>query len=903
MIRRTILLITFFIISSGIALAQTGTVEGKVTNMQGEPLIGATVVIQGTKLGANTDSEGNFSISNVPAGNNKVRCSYVGYEKKTIEVNVNANQTTSVEFSLLSISIQSRSISVVASRAKFRETPVAFSDVPKEEIALQLGSRDLPMILNQTPGVYATEQGGGAGDARINIRGFDQRNVAVMINGVPVNDMENGWVYWSNWDGLGDVTSSIQVQRGLGAGKIANPYVGGTMNIITDPAEQRPGLMFKNEIGNASFNKTTIVANTGKIGNFAASAAFVRKKGNGLADKLWTDAWAYYLGLRYNASQKHQFEFYLIGAPQMHGQRSYKQPIATFDHELAEDAGVPDDQIKSTPERGIGFNPNWGYINSGTQTDDFYWGTRNLRRSDGYLMERENYYHKPQMNLNWHWMFDETMSLTNVFYLSIGRGGGSGPYGYFPDGVDQYTSDGQLNYQGLHDYNSSDAAIDEEYSTTDRRSASILRNSVNHHFWIGYLGTLTKDITDEITFQGGLDLRYYEGAHWREVRNLLGGDYYINTSDNTIDYGANPEAAMKGLGDKIAYHNDGLVNWIGGFAQTEYKNDKTTGYLNVSLSQTGMKRIDYFRTEDMPNGRETDWENMIGYTFKGGANYNLTETLNIFANAGYYSRAPNFRNVYYYDNSKLENITNEKVMAFEVGTGYRADMFYANLDFYYTIWNDRAWYTSSYTTDPDGNRTYYNYNLSGLDAVHMGGELSFGLQPHDMLKFYGMASLGDWTWANDVEARFSPEEDPTQEFVTNVYAKDLKVGDAAQKTFALGMNLYPFEDFYFNINYKYFWDHFSNFDPARRTEPEDTEQAWEIPAYGLLDAHMNYRLPFEFSGAKFELFGHVFNLLDSKYITDADDGSDHNAATADVFVGLPIRFNIGVIIRFEPPNK
>ena len=36
-----------------------------------------------------------------------------------------------------------------------------------------------------------------------------------MINGVPQNDMENGWVYWSNWDGVGDGTSSIQVQRGL----------------------------------------------------------------------------------------------------------------------------------------------------------------------------------------------------------------------------------------------------------------------------------------------------------------------------------------------------------------------------------------------------------------------------------------------------------------------------------------------------------------------------------------------------------------------------------------------------------------------------------------------------------------------------------------------------------------
>ena len=59
-----------------------------------------------------------------------------------------------------------------------------------------------------TPGVYTTKEGGGVGDSRVYIRGFAQENITVMINGVPVNDMENGRVYWSNWNGLGDVTSA-----------------------------------------------------------------------------------------------------------------------------------------------------------------------------------------------------------------------------------------------------------------------------------------------------------------------------------------------------------------------------------------------------------------------------------------------------------------------------------------------------------------------------------------------------------------------------------------------------------------------------------------------------------------------------------------------------------------------
>ena len=93
---------------------------------------------------------------------------------------------------------------------------------------------NLPIILNSKPGVHATQQGGGDGDSRISIRGFDQRNIGVMIDGVPVNDMENGAVYWSNWFGLDAITEQIQIQRGLGATKLAMPSVGGTMNIITD---------------------------------------------------------------------------------------------------------------------------------------------------------------------------------------------------------------------------------------------------------------------------------------------------------------------------------------------------------------------------------------------------------------------------------------------------------------------------------------------------------------------------------------------------------------------------------------------------------------------------------------------------------------------------------------------
>jgi len=133
-----------------------------------------------------------------------------------------------------------KEVRVISNYGKDRKTPVAMSTVNAKQISeVYGGSAELPEVLKLTPGVYATKTGGGVGDSRINIRGFDQRNIAVTINGIPVNDMENGWVYWSNWAGLGDAVSTIQVQRGLGASKLAINSVGGTMNIITKTTDAK----------------------------------------------------------------------------------------------------------------------------------------------------------------------------------------------------------------------------------------------------------------------------------------------------------------------------------------------------------------------------------------------------------------------------------------------------------------------------------------------------------------------------------------------------------------------------------------------------------------------------------------------------------------------------------------
>ena len=193
-----------------------GVVKGVVVDASNnEKLVGAAVVLKGTTKGVSSDVSGNFSFE-VPAGKKTISIQFVGFVKKEIDVTVKDGQTTDLGSILMEAEqIGIAEVAVFASIAESRKTPVALSKLDPIQIEEKLGTQEFPEVLKSTPGVYATKQGGGFGDSRINLRGFESANIAVMINGVPMNDMEWGGVYWSNWAGLSDVTRSMQVQRGL----------------------------------------------------------------------------------------------------------------------------------------------------------------------------------------------------------------------------------------------------------------------------------------------------------------------------------------------------------------------------------------------------------------------------------------------------------------------------------------------------------------------------------------------------------------------------------------------------------------------------------------------------------------------------------------------------------------
>ena len=314
-------LIMFFaaILISGIGFAQN-TVTGTVVDSEvGSGLPGASIVVQGTSVGVSSDFDGNFSIS-AESGAVLV-ISYIGYE--SAEVSVDGANIGVIELSPAANALAGVTVFSTIDIAKDRETPVAASTLNAEEIIERVGNLELPQLLNSTPGIYSTMQG-AFGDARVRLRGFQQENIAVLINGMTVNDMENGRVYWSNWAGLSDVTSAMQVQRGLGSAKLPIPSVGGTINIVTKSTELAEGGKVSATVGNDGYLKTVMTYNTGvSDSGHAFSASFSRTAGDGYVDGTPFEGYAYFLGYGYRSTDgKNNLQFIVTGAPQVHGQRT-----------------------------------------------------------------------------------------------------------------------------------------------------------------------------------------------------------------------------------------------------------------------------------------------------------------------------------------------------------------------------------------------------------------------------------------------------------------------------------------------------------------------------------------------------------------------------------------------------
>ena len=855
-----------------------------------------------------TNDEGAYELSNLPFGNYQIMFTLPLTD--TIRVDIQLNQAKLIQNFTIRATQEVREIRVIGNLVNGQNVPVAVTKIDTKKITEELASRDLPMLLNGTAGVYATNQGGGDGDARINVRGFDQRNVGVMIDGVPVNDMENGAVYWSNWFGLDAITSQMQVQRGLGATKIAMPSIGGTINIITQGVGTKKGGSFKQEYATGNFLRSSLSYNTGMTTSgwgLTLSASY--KQGQGWVEGTPTEGFFGYTKIS-KRLDNHLITLSAFAAPQQHGQRSFFQGIQYWDANRSQNLGVQFDSTLLLNDMGIRYNQHWGYVTNEA-------GEREI------LNERRNFYNKPQITLKDFWSVNDKLAISNLAYLSIGRGGGTS---IFNSSAILRDANSNIDWDQMITENKVNSLfgtpnIDPIYSPTEIKSSQILLASINNHFWLGYLGQFNYEYSKKTTFSGGLDYRYYEGRHYQVITNLLGGDYFVSTAD------FNDPDPMKRVGDKIAKNTfnadrDGVVSYAGVFGQVEHSGERINWFANVSGILNGYKGIDYFQRKVLNlgdtilrigaldtveyNGQtyhagsegleyfSTDWKYIPGVTIKGGLSYKINQFNDVYWNLGYLNRTPQFSNVIDNNtNSFFGEIVNEIIYAVEGGYHYANKHFGVNYNAYFTNWKNKPFPYGVAVPDPNDPTEFIRVNINGMDAIHMGQEIDVAWEISPKLSFDFMFSIGNWIW-NSSKTVFIPQYD-SLEFTFD--AKGVHVGDAAQTAMAASLRYEPFKNAYIKVQGQFFDRYYADFDPFSLQGINGGRDSWKIPSYSLINVFAGYRYK------RFSAGGAITNLLNTSFISDARNNANgiydqFNAQSAAVMFGQGLRFNINLAIQF-----
>jgi len=853
--KKAILSILLIVVFTTFSNGQT-KVNGRVSDeISGDPVSGVNISVLNTNLGTSTQTNGSFSLE-LSSGNFVVEFSSVGYVKSQKQVQVISGQHIDLgNIKMKPYIIGLQEVSIISSVGRDRYTPVAMSTIPSAKIETQLGDQPLPDILKMVPGVYSTRTGGGSGDASVSIRGFQQENVALLLNGIPIGSVENGLVYWNNWLGLSDATQQIQVQRGLGASRVALNSVGGTINILTHTTEAPQGGVVRYAITDYGNSRFSLSYNTGKLKNgMAVSFLGSRISGPGYVDATYVDAWGYFLSVSKEFNHKHKLVFVGLGNPERHGQRNIMLTQA------------------ETDRYGLKFNKDWGSYNGEINNAS------------------ENFYHKPHLSLNHYWNINKRSMLATSIYFSSGKGGGKWSDKFMTNlGIGNYRNpSNQIDWESIYVNNSThtDYYVLANGDTVRGFSKNIQTNFLASHIWTGIISTLEYKLGDNIQLMAGIHYRYFKSSLQQKVRDLLGGDFFIDNYAYAVD-GIAGRQEIKEVGDVIKIDNGAIINFANLFGQVEYHRNRLYAFLAGSISSNWYQRYDHYNYVTNPESKVVE---LWGFDAKAGLNYNISEYHNVYFNTGYFSRVPYYKYIFgNYTNEPTLETENEKITSAELGYGFNRRLTGIKANIYYTYWKDRSFLANEY------NQFLDPVMINGLDAEHYGVEIELSQGFGKYLSLGGLLSLGNWQWKNNVSAEVYDNNNVLQDTV-QIYADGLYVGDAPQVQAGITGKVQFLKLFAFSANYIYYDKLYAGFNPVSRNNPADTEQPYRIPSYALLDLFLDVK--FRIGSLPAGITVGCFNALNHKHIIRGLDGTSHNLDTFSGFWGFGRNFSFSFALRF-----
>ncbi len=322
------------------SVSKKGQLSGLILDENGQPLAGANVQLftgasDIARFGATSAGDGGFQIKGLPIGRYDASISFIGFGVRRYPIQIEAGKTTHIRVELFSQAVVYDEIVVSSGRASDQLSPVTFSNISSEELGRQPDMKDLPVHLARQPSItFHSENGNAIGYSTLRMRGFDQRRLAVSINGIPQNDPEEFNVYWINFFDLQGAVQDIQIQRGSASSVYGTAAIGGAINVRALP--YKSAFYASIQVGKGAFGTQRFSGevNSGLLRDrYVVYGRMSRLLSDGYRDWSWTEFWRYFVGVtRYGDRSTLTLQSY--GGPQKDGlaytgipKGANKQPI------------------------------------------------------------------------------------------------------------------------------------------------------------------------------------------------------------------------------------------------------------------------------------------------------------------------------------------------------------------------------------------------------------------------------------------------------------------------------------------------------------------------------------------------------------------------------------------------
>ena len=740
------------------------------------------------------------------------------------------------ESATIDSAINLQEVTVQAHFAKANHTPLNLTTIKPADIIRHQSAPNYLEMFQGIPGVYATASTGSYGDATLNMRGFKQDNISIMLNGIPIQGLTSGSMYWSNWMGLADATYSVQVQKGLGASMLADCAMGGMVNIVTKNAGYTPHADVTLSTTQWGTKKASIGFSSGLIGNgWSVNANLSYVGGGSYVECSDVKTFSYLISVSKSINDTFTLVFTALGSPEKHDQRNTELSKEEVDR------------------YGRDYSKNWGYYNG-------------KKYSIGH-----NHYIKPYFTLQ-HLMNSERLKMKNSIYLAIADGGGSSTYNNYKLGVptiiQHQTADGHIDFNAIVAENQADGV-----------SKNVMIDYLSGHTQFGAISSADYRLTDVWTASAGLQYQYYATCSKMKLLDMLGGTTFTDPSTN----------ASLSVGDYVGSRYGRTTHHASAFVQGRYTTDKVNANLGISVFNGN------YRRRNNATGETSKWAHGWGASIKGGVLWNANRNNALYINAGYNSRLP-YAGVFLAssDLSITNDITNETNIVTEIGWRPKWKNGGMELSGYVASWRNK---TLTVSAAKQANAAAEKYQVKGLNALHMGVEFSAYQYLTHWLKTSAYAMMGSWKWKNSGRAITYNHYSGETLKETKISCDGLHVGDAPQTQLGAQIDAKLPKGIYANIDWQYNAHMYADFEPASRTNENDKADSYEFPSYSLFDATVGWKATIS-KGLRINIFATARNLFDAKYIERGTDGASHDIDTFRGYWGAARTLSAGMRLSF-----